>query len=65
LYSSTSEHIATDPVFGVKTSLIKDFEWHEELPEAAKHYDLQQSLGRMKQGKGLWVLEYDFVLLRK
>ncbi|KAF2095113.1 aromatic compound dioxygenase [Rhizodiscina lignyota] len=67
LYSRDSKNVATDPVFGVKKSLIKDFQWSEELPAVAKGYNLESSLQRMnvQNRKGLWVLEHDFVLLRK
>lgn len=63
LYSRASSHIATDPVFGVKTSLIQDFKWQENKA-LADAYGITM-LSKDVEGKnshGFWLLEYDFVL---
>ncbi|KIW10349.1 hypothetical protein PV08_11311 [Exophiala spinifera] len=67
LYSAESEHITTDPVFGVKTSLVKQFKKLDRLPDRARAYDLRSSLTDPETVamNGLWSLEHDFVLLRK
>jgi len=66
LYASDSRNITTDPVFGVKASLVRDFRWMKELPEKAKEfYDLRSTFEKTTWNiqVGIWVLEYDFVLL--
>ncbi|KAH8891252.1 aromatic compound dioxygenase [Thozetella sp. PMI_491] len=64
LYSEESEHIASDPVFGAKKSLVKKIEWVTDTKELIKKYGLEASLEHMEwDGKGLWALQHDFVLL--
>ncbi|OPB43399.1 dioxygenase [Trichoderma guizhouense] len=66
LYASDSEHITSDPVFGVKKSLVKSFEWSDDPATLVNELGLQASLQQMKwNGKGLWVLHHEFVLLEK
>ncbi|KAJ4854707.1 dioxygenase domain-containing protein [Trichoderma breve] len=66
LYASDSEHITSDPVFGVKKSLVKSFEWSDDPATLVNELNLQESLQQMKwNGKGLWVLHHEFVLLEK
>ncbi|KAL7782825.1 aromatic compound dioxygenase [Trichoderma afarasin] len=66
LYASDSEHITSDPVFGVKKSLVKSFEWSDDPATLVSELGLQASLQQMKwNGKGLWVLHHEFVLLEK
>ncbi|KAK4065898.1 uncharacterized protein Triagg1_8450 [Trichoderma aggressivum f. europaeum] len=67
LYASDSEHIASDPVFGVKKSLVKSFEWSDNPASLINELHLQTALQQMKyeEGKGLWVLHHEFVLLEK
>ncbi|KAG5772889.1 hypothetical protein H9Q72_001068 [Fusarium xylarioides] len=66
LYSDQSQYISDDPVFGVKESLIKNFEWNSVPTSLINNYSLKPSLEQMKwNGKGLWVLHHDFVLLHK
>ncbi|KAB5578070.1 Intradiol ring-cleavage dioxygenase [Coniochaeta sp. 2T2.1] len=66
LYSKDSPHIAEDPVFGVKKSLIKTIKWVDDPSSWIDEYKLKSSLEHMRwHGKGLWVLEHDFVLVKK
>ncbi|KAL6799739.1 aromatic compound dioxygenase [Trichoderma sp. SZMC 28012] len=66
LYASDSEHITSDPVFGVKKSLVKNFEWNDDPATLVNELNLQAALQQMKWGgKGVWVLHHDFVLLEK
>ncbi|KAL1859977.1 hypothetical protein Plec18170_001925 [Paecilomyces lecythidis] len=66
LYSATSANIASDPVFGVKKSLVKHIEWMDDPTALVKEYNLDRSLKQMAwDGKGLWILHHDFVLLQK
>ncbi|KAK5464878.1 hypothetical protein LTS15_001441 [Exophiala xenobiotica] len=69
LYASDSAHITTDPVFGVKASLVKEFRRFEKLPEEVmRDYNgLRYSPAQQDQvaKKGIWSLEHDFVLVRK
>ncbi|KKP04409.1 hydroxyquinol 1,2-dioxygenase [Trichoderma harzianum] len=66
LYASDSEHVTSDPVFGVKKSLVKSFEWSDDPATLINELGLQASLQQMKwNGKGLWVLHHEFVLLEK
>ncbi|KAH8817323.1 Intradiol ring-cleavage dioxygenase [Xylogone sp. PMI_703] len=66
LYSDTSDHIAGDPVFGVKKSLVKHFEWTKDPALLVSKYKLDEALKQMAwDKKGLWILEHDFVLLQK
>ncbi|KAL6245047.1 hypothetical protein RBB50_007822 [Rhinocladiella similis] len=67
LYSSESDHITTDPVFGVKTSLVKPIKRLDRLPEKVMAYDLRSSLVQPESmaKNGIWSLEHDFVLLGK
>jgi len=45
-------------VFGVKSSLMVDYKWTEDI-ELAKQYKIPNP------EKGFWLLEYDFTLMRK
>jgi hypothetical protein len=45
-------------VFGVKSSLMVDYKWTEDV-ELAKHYKIPNP------EKGFWLLEYDFKLMPK
>jgi hypothetical protein len=45
-------------VFGVKSSLIIDYKWTEDI-ELVKHYKIPNP------DKGFWLLEYDFTLTQK
>ncbi|QYT01906.1 INTRADIOL_DIOXYGENAS domain-containing protein [Trichoderma simmonsii] len=66
LYASDSEHITSDPVFGVKKSLVKSFEWSDDPATLINELGLKASLQQMKwNGKGLWILHHEFVLLEK
>ncbi|KAK5991518.1 Catechol 1,2-dioxygenase [Cladobotryum mycophilum] len=66
LYDADSEHIANDPVFGTKKSLVKTVNWSADPKALIEEYKLQSALGEMSwDGKGLWVIEHDFVLLKK
>ncbi|GAD93001.1 catechol dioxygenase [Paecilomyces variotii No. 5] len=66
LYSATSAHIASDPVFGVKKPLVKHFEWMNDPTALVKEYNLEKSLQQVAwDGKGLWILHHDFVMLQK
>ncbi|KAK7890689.1 hypothetical protein LTR67_007898 [Exophiala xenobiotica] len=71
LYASDSAHITTDPVFGVKASLVKEFQRFEKLSTLPKkvldYNDLRYSPAQQDQvaKKGIWSLEHDFVLVRK
>lgn len=65
LYSSVSPHIANDPVFGVKESLIKEFAWVED-EELGKKYKTTL-FGRNVEGEekiGFWLLEHKFFLVK-
>ncbi|OJJ48542.1 hypothetical protein ASPZODRAFT_14672 [Penicilliopsis zonata CBS 506.65] len=66
LYSRDSNYVETDTVFGVKQSLIVDYNWCEDL-ELAKKYDLEPMVRTIdgKEHKGFWLLEKDFVLIKK
>jgi hypothetical protein len=67
LYSHDSENVALDPVFGVKKSLIKHFAWSQD-EAIAKEYgiDLIERVDATgKKTVGFWILEHDFVLMRK
>lgn len=67
LYSGDSRNVALDPVFGVKKSLIKQFTWSED-EALAKEFGIEMLERADASGKtttGLWVLEHDFVLMRK
>jgi hypothetical protein len=58
--------VTTDPVFGVKKSLIKSFAWSEDA-SLAKQYNVEMIDGIDKAGarsKGFWTLEHDFVLVQ-
>ncbi|KIW53102.1 hypothetical protein PV05_08698 [Exophiala xenobiotica] len=67
LYAADSAHITTDPVFGVKASLVKEFQRFDKLPEKALDYDLRYSPAQQDQvaKEGIWSLEHDFILVRK
>ena len=67
LYSHDSKNVALDPVFGVKKSLIKPFTWSEDAA-LAKEYGIEMIERTDAGGKksvGFWMLEHDFVLMRK
>jgi hypothetical protein len=67
LYSHESPEVARDPVFGVKKSLIKRFLWSED-GALANEFGIEMIEKVGPQGKkslGFWVLEHDFVLVRK
>lgn len=67
LYSHDSRNVALDPVFGVKKSLIKRFTWSEDVALAKKFGidALERADESGKKTVGFWVLEHDFVLMRK
>ncbi|KAL7931982.1 aromatic compound dioxygenase [Trichoderma chlorosporum] len=66
LYASDSEHITSDPVFGVKKSLVKSIQWSGDPVMLINELHLQTALQQMRwDGKGLWVLHHEFVLLEK
>ncbi|KAH0847701.1 hypothetical protein AYO21_07690 [Fonsecaea monophora] len=63
LYDRTSPRIFRDPVFGTKSSLVKDIEWVEDIEEA-KMYNTKPFV-RVVDGReteGFWLLEHDFIL---
>ncbi|KAK4944555.1 hypothetical protein LTR10_015989 [Elasticomyces elasticus] len=63
LYSRDSKYIESDTVFGVKSSLIVDYEFAKDL-QLAKHYGLK-TFKRAIDGsehEGFWLLEFDFTL---
>ena len=67
LYSHDSQNVGLDPVFGVKKSLIKRFTWSEDL-SLAKEFGIdviERTDPSGKKSTGLWILEHDFVLMRK
>jgi L-ribulose-5-phosphate 3-epimerase UlaE len=59
--------VALDPVFGVKKSLIKQFTWSEDVALAKKFGidTLERVDENGKKTIGFWVLQHDFVLMRK
>ena len=64
LYMSHSQHIANDPVFGVKKTLVKRCEWTEDPTTIINEYHLEEALRQMKwDGGGVWTLNHEFVLL--
>ncbi|KIX09907.1 uncharacterized protein Z518_00988 [Rhinocladiella mackenziei CBS 650.93] len=67
LYSYDSVNIGHDPVFGVKKSLIKRFNWSEDRALAEKYamemFERTDAEGR--KSLGFWTLEHDFVLVRE
>jgi hypothetical protein len=64
LYSGVSAHVSSDPVFGVKTSLIKDFEWHEgEDFKSTYGTKVFERIIDSKPTRGCWLLQHDFVLV--
>ncbi|EHK21947.1 uncharacterized protein TRIVIDRAFT_151491 [Trichoderma virens Gv29-8] len=66
LYASDSEHITSDLVFGVKKSLVKSFQWNNNPAALINEFHLQEALQKMRwDGKGLWVLHHECVLLEK
>lgn len=67
LYSHDSGNVARDPVFGVKKSLIKQFSWSED-GALAKEFGmamLERVNAERRKTVGFWILEHDFVLVRK
>ncbi|KIY02058.1 uncharacterized protein Z520_02196 [Fonsecaea multimorphosa CBS 102226] len=63
LYDRTSPRIFRDPVFGTKSSLVKDIRWVEDVEEA-KMYNTKTFI-RVVDGReteGFWLLEHDFIL---
>ena len=67
LYSHDSVNVALDPVFGVKKSLIKQFTWSGDTA-LAQQYGIDLLERTDSDGKklvGFWVLEHDFVLMKK
>jgi hypothetical protein len=67
LYSHDSQNVATDPVFGVKKSLIKQFAWSEDAA-LARQYNIEMIEKVDKVGKktsGFWTLEHAFILVQK
>lgn len=66
LYSSDSDYVESDTVFGVKKSLVVDYEWSEDLDLAKEHnlIPMEREVdGRMSTG--FWLLHRDFVLVKK
>lgn len=60
-------NVALDPVFGVKKSLIKQFAWSEDAA-LAQQFGIDMLERVDSDGKklvGFWVLEHDFVLMKK
>jgi hypothetical protein len=66
LYDNTSPRLFNDPVFGTKTSLVKEFKWIENQVEAAKYNTrtFQRNVDE-KLSEGYWLLEHDFILAEK
>ena len=65
LYSRASSHIASDPVFGVKTSLVEDFVWREDRALAkAFGITMVESHVDGRNSRGFWLLERDLCLCR-
>ncbi|KAJ5998563.1 hypothetical protein N7451_006373 [Penicillium sp. IBT 35674x] len=66
LYSRDSNFVESDTVFGVKKSLIVDYKWSEDL-EIAKQHNLVPMKRTIdgKESMGFWLLEQDFVLVKK
>jgi hypothetical protein len=66
VYLRESEFIDKDPVFGVKTSLLVDLIWMEDVA-MAETYQIpffEREIGNEKR-RGFWFLERDFVLVPK
>ena len=64
LYSVDSMHIANDPVFGVKKSLIKKFDWSEDVA-LAQDYDIsviEKEAAAGGKTRGFWILQHEFIL---
>lgn len=64
LYSHDSANVARDPVFGVKKSLIKQFTWSTDAA-VADEFGIDMFERGDGGAKGFWMLEHDFVLVRK
>lgn len=66
LYSSDSKYVESDTVFGVKKSLVVDYQWSEDL-ELAKQHNLapMERIVDSRESKGFWLLDQDFVLVKK
>lgn len=66
LYTRDSEYITSDTVFGVKSSLMVDYVWTEDL-KLAERYGVKP-FKRVVDGvekQGFWLLEHDFILVKK
>ncbi|PYH93808.1 aromatic compound dioxygenase [Aspergillus ellipticus CBS 707.79] len=66
LYSRDSNFVESDTVFGVKKSLIVDYNWSEDL-ELAKTHSVEPIVRTIdgRESTGFWLLEQDFVLVKK
>ncbi|GJP91769.1 hypothetical protein CBS63078_10599 [Aspergillus niger] len=66
LYSRDSNFVESDTVFGVKKSLIVDYNWCEDL-ELAKQHNVEPIVKTIdgRESKGFWLLERDFILVKK
>jgi len=58
LYTKDDKFVTSDTVFGVKSSLMVDYKWTEDV-EMAKKYKITNP------EKGFWLLEYDFKIMPK
>ncbi|OQU95651.1 hypothetical protein CLAIMM_01833 [Cladophialophora immunda] len=66
LYTRDSKYVESDTVFGVKSSLLVDYVFTEDL-NLAKRYGLK-TFKRTIDGterEGFWLLEFDFILTEK
>ncbi|OJJ99363.1 hypothetical protein ASPACDRAFT_44024 [Aspergillus aculeatus ATCC 16872] len=66
LYSRDSNFVESDTVFGVKKSLIVDYNWCEDLKLAQEHNvtPITKTIDG-KESTGFWLLEQDFILVKK
>jgi len=66
LYLRGSEFVDKDPVFGVKTSLVTDLIWMEDVALAETYQVLlfEREIGKENR-RGFWLLDRDFVLVPK
>lgn len=66
LYSSDSEYVESDTVFGVKKSLVVEYKWSEDLGLAREHnlIPMEREVDGRKS-MGFWLLDRDFVLVKK
>lgn len=66
LYSRDSNFVESDTVFGVKKSLIVDYNWCEDLDLAQEHNvtPITKTIDGT-ESTGFWLLEQDFILVKK